>query len=83
MNDGQDLRLIAFLSIISLVILWELFQPKRPLSQNKTKRWFNNITLVALDSLIVRLLLPLGAVGIAVWASEKQLGLFNIIELDC
>jgi sterol desaturase/sphingolipid hydroxylase (fatty acid hydroxylase superfamily) len=79
-TDEQDLRFIAFLSIISLVILWEFIQPKRKLSQNKAKRWFNNISLVAMDSLIVRLLLPLGAVGVASWAEQNQIGLLQLLH---
>ena len=81
MNDGQDIRFIAFLSIISLVIVWEYMQPKRHLSQNKSKRWFNNIALVALDGLIVRLLLPLGAAGVALWTEEQQIGLLHQVNL--
>ena len=82
MNEGQELRFIAFLCILSLVIVWEMIQPKRPLSQSKSKRWLNNISLVALDSLIVRLLLPLGTTGIALWAEKKQIGLLHYIQLS-
>ncbi|MDX8387135.1 MAG: sterol desaturase family protein [Ghiorsea sp.] len=81
MNDEGSLRLIVFVSIISVVMLWEFIQPKRMLTQNKIQRWFNNLTLVLLDGLIVRLLLPLGAVGIALWAEEQHIGLFNVLEL--
>lgn len=80
MTDGQNLRFITFLSIIGLVILWEFIRPKRDLTQNKSKRWFNNTALVILDTLTVKVLLPFGAVGVAIWAEEKQLGLFNMFE---
>ena len=81
MHEGQELRLIAFLSILSLVIVWEMIQPKRQLSQSKSKRWLNNITLVVLDSLMVRLLLPIGAAGVALWAEDKQIGLLHYLHL--
>jgi sterol desaturase/sphingolipid hydroxylase (fatty acid hydroxylase superfamily) len=78
----QELRTYAFFSIISTVIIWEFFQSKRPLKQSKSKRWFNNLALIGLDSLIVRFLLPAGAVGIATWAEERGFGLLNTVELN-
>lgn len=81
-TDGQDLRLVAFISIITLVIIWEFISPKRALTQSKARRWLNNLALVGLDSLIVRLLLPLSVAGIAFWAEENHFGLFNNIEVN-
>jgi sterol desaturase/sphingolipid hydroxylase (fatty acid hydroxylase superfamily) len=40
-------------------------------------RWFANLGLAALNTLAVRLLMPLGAVGVAVLAEERGWGLFN------
>ena len=77
----QELRTYAFLAIISMVIVWELMAQKRPLSQSKLKRWLNNLALVGLDTLLVKLLLPAGALGIALWAEDSGLGLLNNINL--
>jgi len=79
--DGQELRLFAFLSIISLVLIWEFIKPKRQLTQSKANRWFNNISLVVLDSIVVRLLLPFGTVGVALWAQENEVGLLHHLNL--
>jgi len=77
----SDIRLSFFLGIFTVVMLWEFFACKRKLNTNKSKRWFNNIALVALDTLIVRLLLPAGAVGIALWADESNFGLLHLVSL--
>jgi len=80
-SNDLDFRLLAFLSIISLVIFWELIKPKRVLNQSKKKRWLNNLALVGLDSLLIKFLLPAGAVGVAIWADQQGLGLLNNIEI--
>jgi sterol desaturase/sphingolipid hydroxylase (fatty acid hydroxylase superfamily) len=40
-------------------------------------RWFSNLGLVAIDTLAVRFLAPLGAVGVALWTEDRGWGLFN------
>ncbi|MDQ7003435.1 MAG: sterol desaturase family protein [Ghiorsea sp.] len=78
----QELRTYAFVAIISTVIVWELIRPKRALNQNKVKRWLNNVALVALDTVLVKILLPAGAFGVAIWAESQGLGLLNNINLS-
>ncbi len=82
MNDEQSLRFIAFLTILLLVIIWELISPKRTLRHSKAKRWLNNLALVGLDHLLVRLLFPFTTAAVAIWAAENKLGLFNVIQID-
>ena len=82
MSDEQSLRFFAFLSIITLVILWELTSPKRRLRQSKLKRWFNNLALVGLDNLMVRLLFPFTTAAVAIWAADQGVGLFNLLKID-
>ncbi|MDQ7057691.1 MAG: sterol desaturase family protein [Ghiorsea sp.] len=78
----QELRTYAFISIISLVILWEFMANKRPLKQSKVKRWLNNFGLIAVDTVVVKLLLPAGAFGVALWAETNGYGLLNNIEIS-
>jgi len=80
--DEQNLRLIVFIGLITFVILWELISPKRPLTQSKSKRWLNNFALIGLDVLLVRLLLPIAAAGIGLWANHNHIGLLNTIPLN-
>jgi sterol desaturase/sphingolipid hydroxylase (fatty acid hydroxylase superfamily) len=47
----------------------------------KAVRWINNLGLVALNTLILRLLFPAAAVGMAAFAAQYGWGLFNHFDL--
>ncbi len=74
------LRLSAFLGIFALMAVWELLAPRRPLSVSKPGRWANNIGIVVVDTLTLRVLFPTLAVGVALWAESRGWGLFNLVE---
>jgi hypothetical protein len=59
------IRLGCFLGVLVLMVLWEVLAPRRPQSVKRLLRWPNNLGLVVLDTVIVRLLFPLAAVGMA------------------
>ncbi len=71
-------RLSCFLGVFGLVALWELARPRRVLQVSKGLRWLNNIALVALNSLLLRLLFPAAAVGVAAAAQAHGWGLMQI-----
>lgn len=73
------IRLSSFLGIFLLVALWEYLAPRRALSVSRGLRWFNNISLVVLNTLLLRLLFPAAAAGVALYAGEHGIGLLNII----
>lgn len=75
------IRMSCFVGILLLVVLWELLSPRRDLKVSRWVRWSNNLSLVFLNSFIVRLLFPTAAVGVAVWAGERGWGLFNLFDL--
>jgi sterol desaturase/sphingolipid hydroxylase (fatty acid hydroxylase superfamily) len=75
------IRLGFFLGIFSLVALWELLAPRRPLTVSRAVRWTNNLGLVALNTLLLRLLFPAAAVGMAVFAAEQGWGLMNYFPI--
>ncbi|MDX8383008.1 MAG: sterol desaturase family protein [Ghiorsea sp.] len=81
MEHEALIRLTAFLSIVCLVVVWELILPKRQLSQHKGKRWLSNVLLVGLDAALVKLVFATGAVGVALWASAHGVGLLNMLAL--
>jgi sterol desaturase/sphingolipid hydroxylase (fatty acid hydroxylase superfamily) len=60
---------------------WEVLAPRRRLTTAKPVRWASNLGLVVLDTVAARLLLPLGAVGVALLAEERGWGLFNNLPL--
>ncbi|MBX9867611.1 MAG: sterol desaturase family protein [Burkholderiales bacterium] len=78
----SSLRLCFFSVILILVALWEIIAPQRKLSISKTYRWVNNLSLVFLNTLLLRLIFPLAASGIALLAHEHGIGLFNYWQLS-
>jgi sterol desaturase/sphingolipid hydroxylase (fatty acid hydroxylase superfamily) len=80
--DGEFvIRFGTFATVLVLLALAELLFPRRRLNAVKPWRWLNNLALVFLNTIAVRILLPLGAVGMAVIARDKGWGLFNNLEL--
>lgn len=74
------IRLGIFAAIFLAMAGWELARPRRVPVAGKGRRWFTNLTIVAIDTLAVRLVFPLAAVGFAISAEEAGIGLFNRIQ---
>ncbi len=74
-------RLGFFAGILAVMAAWETLAPRRRLATGKPVRWASNLGLVVLDTLAARLLVPLGAVGVAVLAEERGWGLFHNVAL--
>jgi sterol desaturase/sphingolipid hydroxylase (fatty acid hydroxylase superfamily) len=75
-----QLRLIVFLGVLVAMALWELAAPRRRREIPRVIRWTNNLGLVVIDTIVLRLSFPILAVGLAVIAQDSGWGLFNIIE---
>ncbi|MEC3862076.1 sterol desaturase family protein [Mesobacterium sp. TK19101] len=73
------IRLAAFLGVLLAMALWEVAAPRRRRDIPRVIRWTNNIALVVIDTVILRLSFPILAVGLAVMAEDRGWGLFNNI----
>jgi sterol desaturase/sphingolipid hydroxylase (fatty acid hydroxylase superfamily) len=73
------LRLSVFTAVFMVMALAEWMAPRRPLGHGRGRRWVTNIAIVAIDTLAVRLIFPLAAVGFAIWAETREIGLFQIM----
>src|SRR5262250_966136 len=73
------IRLGVFAGIFALMAAWEVLAPRRPLAVGRAPRWPSNLGIVMVDSLTVRLLVPTAAVGIAVIASQRGVGIFHAL----
>ena len=84
-NFTQDseaaLRLGVFASVFVVMVVWELLAPRRTLTVSKLQRWANNLGLMAINTLLLRLLFPAAAVGLAWSAQDAGWGLFNRVDL--
>lgn len=75
------IRLIAFVGVFLIIAFWETKYPRRTLQLSKMKRWLNNLALVVLNTVILRLVFPTAAVGMAALATEHGWGILNQVSL--
>lgn len=80
-TNETAIRLGFFIGIFGLMALWEILAPRRAWKAGRGQRWPSNIAIVIVDSLVVRLLFPIVAVGAATWAETQGYGLMNVLEL--
>ena len=73
-------RLGFFGSVLLVMALWELLAPRRLLTVCKAPRWASNLSLVVLNIVMARLLVPITAVGAAVIAQTREWGLLHQVD---
>jgi sterol desaturase/sphingolipid hydroxylase (fatty acid hydroxylase superfamily) len=73
--------LAAFGGVFALMAISELIGPRRTQTIGRGWRWPNNLGVVAVDTLLVRILFPTTAIGLALLAAAHGLGLFNVLPL--
>lgn len=81
LGNEPVVRLGLFLGVFSAMALWELALPRRRLRESKPTRWTNNLLLVALNTIVLRVLFPTTAVGLAVAVGGSGTGLLNHFEV--
>ncbi|MBI4667332.1 MAG: sterol desaturase family protein [Nitrospinae bacterium] len=74
-------RLSFFFGVFGAVAMWELAAPRRALTTPKAARWLSNLGLVALNTLLLRLIFPAAAVGLAFTVQDRAWGLLNNVDL--
>lgn len=81
MNAEVLVRLSTFAGLFAVFAVWELLAPRRTQHHSRSVRWLNNLAIMVLNGLIVRLGIPLAAVGTAIVAQDQNLGLLNQVTL--
>ena len=71
------IRLGWFLLVFALVGALEALRPRRSRELTRLSRWPHNLTLVALNVVVLRVLFPFAAIAMAVYAERRGLGLFR------
>jgi sterol desaturase/sphingolipid hydroxylase (fatty acid hydroxylase superfamily) len=59
----------------------ELLVPRRHLTTSKVSRWFGNLGIVVINTVVLRLVFPITAVALAIWAKQQGWGMFNRMDL--
>jgi len=75
------LRAGAFLTVLLIMVFWEIKAARRPQQIPRGKRWPANLSIVVLNTVVLRLAFPIAAVGAAVLASEQGWGVFNLVTV--
>jgi sterol desaturase/sphingolipid hydroxylase (fatty acid hydroxylase superfamily) len=73
------LRLAAFGGVLASMMTAEALWPRRAGPMQRRRRWGANLSIVLIDTVLVRLLFPLGAAAVALWASQRGFGLLNVV----
>ena len=74
-------RLGAFLGVFGVMALWELVSPRRRPNVARWLRWSNNVTVLAVSTILVRVLFPVLAIELSLVAVERGWGLFNVVAV--
>ena len=75
------IRLCVFAGIFAAMAAWEVLAPRRERKLARGTRWPSNIGIVVLDTVLVRLVLPTTAVGLALVAEARGWGLMHALGL--
>jgi sterol desaturase/sphingolipid hydroxylase (fatty acid hydroxylase superfamily) len=74
------IRLGAFAGVFATMALWELMAPRRRQAIGRLRRWPGNLGVVVIDTLLVRLIFPTAAVGVALVAHVGGWGLLPALD---
>ena len=74
-------RLTAFCAVLAVMAIWEVLAPRRSRPLARRRRWPANLGLVVLNSILIRLLFPAAAVGVALAAETQGWGLLQLYDV--
>lgn len=81
LHNEVAIRLGFFIGVLTIMALWEILAPRRALTTSKSWRWVSNLGIVFLNSILLRLLFPVAAVGLAAYAAGHGWGLLNQVQI--
>lgn len=76
------LRFGFFAGAFLMFALIESIYPKRKLRIYKSIRWARNLSMLFISHAVTKFVLPFTAVGVAIYGSQNQLGLFNNLPVN-
>ena len=79
--NETSIRLICFLSVFALMALLEALLPRRRRAMSRAVRWPNNLGIVILNTLLLRVAVPTALVGFALAMNATGKGLLAAVAL--
>jgi sterol desaturase/sphingolipid hydroxylase (fatty acid hydroxylase superfamily) len=74
-------RAATFAAVLAAMAVWEVVAPRRVRSLPRLRRWASNLGIAFLNTALLRLIFPLGAVALAGLAQVRGWGLLNLYEV--
>jgi len=75
------IRLGSFTFVFIVMALWEKVAPRRYLNASRVARWVNNLSITFLNSVVVKFVFPVTALGVALMARKEGYGVLNIVDI--
>jgi sterol desaturase/sphingolipid hydroxylase (fatty acid hydroxylase superfamily) len=81
LSNQAAIRLSSFILIFLSMGIWEALAPRRERRLTRLSRWPHNIGIVLVNTLVVRVLFPTAAVGMAIYAQARGWGLLSGVDI--
>lgn len=81
MEHEVVVRLGTFAAVFAIMAVFESLLPRRARVMRRSIRWFGNLSLATLNAVLVPIVSPLVALGMASLAHERGWGLLNLVEV--
>jgi sterol desaturase/sphingolipid hydroxylase (fatty acid hydroxylase superfamily) len=80
--NEATIRLGAFIAVLTAMALWEAAAPRRRRSYSRLRRWPSNLAIVALNTALLKIVVPGTAVSLALLGTQRGSGLLNHLALS-
>ncbi len=74
-------RSSSFFVVFLLMAAWEWLMPRRKRRYPRRIRWTANLTIVILNTLVLRILFPLAAVGVSIQVDQAGWGVLHVLAV--
>lgn len=75
--DQGSIRLLVFATVLVVMASAEALWPRRKRVMDRSKRWFNNLSLSVLNTFVIKILGPITAIAAANYALDNGYGLIS------
>lgn len=77
-SNAVMLRGVSFVAVFATMAVAEALLEARPCRVARRSRWIHNVGLMLLNTAVLRLLFPIGAVAAALWSTKHGFGLLHL-----
>lgn len=81
MQNEMGLRLGFFFGILVLMVIVEYLYPRRAQKINITMRRVRNLSLVFINTIVARAVIPFTAASVSIYSEQQQIGLFHHLSM--